>query len=147
MVQVLAIEGLDFGFSLEFVCFYNQVVPTELVPNFVVNPQLNWWPKTFIKIPAKENFWWDITSIKLLEDWLEVFEMSYPILNFFSLVLRVLSNLVPNTIYKSFGLSKTFLQKGFKLVSVWSNGVVTLDSGFRLFSIEKYLIFLKKSRK
>lgn len=67
--------------------------------------------------------------------------MSYPILNFFMLVLKVSSDFAPDTIYKGCGLSKAFSQEDFKLVPGQRNRIVTLDSGFILLPVKEDLIF------
>lgn len=65
----------------------------------------------------------------------------------FLLVLRVLFNLALDTIYKSGGLPKAFLQKDFKFIPGGRCETVILDLDFTLLLTKKKFVFQKKRAK
>lgn len=56
-------------------------------------------------------------NIKLKLNKLEMLKIKYKILNFFQLILRIISKLILNIIYKSLKIVKIFLKKDLKLKS------------------------------
>lgn len=76
-----------------------------------------------------------------------MFKISYLILHFFQLVLRILSNLALDIVYKDSRLSKAFFQEDFKLVVGQQSYIVTFDPIFLQLTIKKIFSFKKEAAK
>lgn len=69
------------------------------------------------------------------------------VLYFFSFVLKILFNLIPNIVYKCNRFSKALFEKGFKFMLGRRSGFFSRNLGFILLLAETNLFFEKQSYK